>query len=101
MTYTPLDNDSDIDDFDVEAKTKQRSLEILDNCLQELESMSPEEIKQRCHDTGLDFDVEKIEQMEVELGPCPACQGSGILFNGIIYWRCPKCSGTGEAVKEG
>ena len=60
MTYEPLDNDSDIDDFD----------------------------------------VEKIEQMEVELVPCPHCEGSGILFNGIIYWRCPKCSGTGEIVKE-
>ena len=56
MTYTPLDNDSDIDDFD----------------------------------------IAKIEQMEVELIPCPACEGSGILFNGIIYWRCPKCEGTGE-----
>ena len=99
MPYEPLDNDSDVDDFDVEAKTKQRSLEILDNCLQELESMSPEEIKQRCHDTGLDFDVEKIEQMEVELEECSHCKGIGSIYNGIIYCWCPKCCGTGEVPK--
>ena len=54
--YNPIDNDSDVDDFD----------------------------------------VEKIEQMEVELTPCPHCKGDAVIFNGIIFVRCPKCEGTGE-----
>jgi phage FluMu protein Com len=40
MTYTPLDNDED----------------------------------------ALDFDVEKIEQMEVELEECPHCKGIGSIY---------------------
>jgi len=60
MTYSPIDNDSDIDDFD----------------------------------------VEKIEQMEVEFEECPRCKGIGSIYNGIIYCWCPKCSGSGEIEKE-
>ncbi len=57
---TPLDNDSDIDDFD----------------------------------------VEKIERMEVELMRCDSCRGSGIAFNGQFYCNCPACAGTGEVPKK-
>ncbi len=56
MPYEPLDNDSDVDEFD----------------------------------------VEKIEKMEVELEDCPHCKGIGSIYNGIIYCWCPKCAGTGE-----
>lgn len=48
----------------------------------------------------IEFDVAKIEQMEVEFKICPICDGSGIVFNGIIYWRCFRCDGTGEVEKE-
>lgn len=44
----------------------------------------------------LDFDVAKIEQMEVEFETCPHCKGIGSIYNGIIYCWCPKCAGTGE-----
>lgn len=48
----------------------------------------------------VEFDVEKIEKMEVEFETCSVCDGSGITFNGIIYWRCFKCDGTGDIPKK-
>ena len=44
----------------------------------------------------IDFDPAQIEQMDVNFEPCPACGGDGIVDNGIIYWECSMCFGTGE-----
>lgn len=48
---------------------------------------------------ALEFDVAKIEQIEVSLIPCPICSGGGMVFNGLFYYNCPKCFGTGEIEK--
>ena len=47
----------------------------------------------------INFDVAKIEQMEVEFETCPHCKGEGIKDNGIIRFTCPVCHGTGEVEK--
>lgn len=49
---------------------------------------------------AVEFDVAKIEQMEVEFETCPICQGCGMVFNGLIYYNCPKCYGTGEITRK-
>lgn len=54
----------------------------------------------RDNDSDCDeFDIAKIEAMEVELIPCPSCGGRGIKDNGFIWWTCVDCAGSGE--KEG
>ena len=44
----------------------------------------------------VEFDVEKIEKMEVEFETCPLCQGEGMVTIGGWWYNCRMCSGTGE-----
>jgi len=49
---------------------------------------------------ALEFDVSKIEQMQVEFKICTHCGGSGFRNNGIYTFTCPVCHGAGEVEKE-
>ena len=46
-------------------------------------------------------DVDEFEAVEPEFMDCPNCDGCGWANNGIIAFRCRRCRGTGEIVKEG
>ena len=44
----------------------------------------------------IEFEVEKIEKMEVEFEPCRICDGCGLVWNGTITRNCPACHGCGD-----
>jgi DnaJ-class molecular chaperone len=43
-----------------------------------------------------DFNIEKIEQMEVNFETCPKCKGGGIIWNEYTRFNCPVCNGNGD-----
>ena len=47
-----------------------------------------------------DFNISEIEAVQVEFVECPECYGSGDINNGVVYFRCKRCFGTGMIEKE-